>query len=261
MIPTATFIGILFSVICSLAVPIGVWIYLIKKDKTKKINRYILLGLFGFFAAEIIVRGPALMILGTNTWFADFANSGTVLYTLFLSFTVALAETAARFLILKFAVKEDVGFVAGLGTGFGHGACETMAYTGIISVVNLMVCIMINTNSLANSEAYEEIKNTLTSQPSSVYFAAGAERLLAIIIHIGLSVILAYFLKNKKAAVGFAVCFTAHCVYSFCVNLISQSGVSVWFTIAAMTVFAAIFAAVTVLIRKEEKAGTPQLVK
>ncbi|MBQ6053348.1 MAG: YhfC family intramembrane metalloprotease [Clostridia bacterium] len=261
MIPTAVFIGILFSAICSLAVPIGVWIYLIKKDKTKKINRYILLGLFGFFAAEIIVREPILMILGGEAWFADFANSNGVLYNLFLSFTVAIAETAARFLILKFAVKDEIGFTAGLGTGFGHGACETMAYTGIVSVVNLMVCIMIYTNSLGNTEAYADIKNTLTSQSPSVYFAAGAERVLAIIIHIGLSVILAYFIKKGMAAAGFAVCMGAHCVYDFCVKLTAQSGASVWVTIAAMTVFAAAFAAAAVFIRKKENAETPKIVK
>ena len=259
MIPTITVIGICFSVICSLLAPIGVWIYLMKKDR--KMNRYILLGMFGFFAAQIVIRNPLLMLLGTKQWFADFANGNPILYALFLSFTTALVETAARFLILKFAVKDDIGFNSALGVGFGHGACETMAYVGITSIVNLIVCVMINTNSLAQTENYEEISKTLSEQSASTFFAAGTERLLAIIIHIGLTVILAYFLKKGFAATGFAVCFAIHCVYDFTVKLISQSGVSVWFTIAAMTVFAAAIAAVTVYIRKNERDDIPTLIK
>lgn len=261
MIPTITIIGICFSVICSLLAPIGIWIYLIKKDKSGSMNRSILLGMFGFFAAQIIVRVPLLQLLGAQGWFADFANGSPVLYALFLSFTTALAETASRFIILKYAIKDAIGFTSGLGTGFGHGACETLAYVGITSVVNLIVCIMINTNSLAHTENYEEIQATLSSQSPATYFASGAERLLAIMIHVALSVILAYFIKKGMSAKGFIICLAAHCVYDFCVKLISQSGTSVWFTIAAMTVFAAAFIAVMIMIKRTETVEKPALIK
>ena len=260
MISPITFAGIIFTALCSLVIPIGVWIYLIKKDKTGSMNRFILLGLFGCFVAQIIVREPLLLILSTRDRFADFANQNPILFTLFISFATGLFDTAARFLILKFAVKDDISFNSALGTGFGHGLSETIAYTGIAVIVNLIVSIMINTNSLPNSDQYEKIAESLSSQPVSSLFAAGTERLLAMLIHIGLSVIMAYFIKKNMSATAFAVCLAAHTVYDFTVKLISQSGASVWFTVLAATVFAAAFTAVTVYIRNEEKADKPKII-
>ena len=261
MISPLIFAGIIFAAVCSLAVPVGVWIYLIKKDKTGMMNRWILLGLFGCFVSQIIIRDPLLLILSTQDLFADFANRNPILFVLFLSLTRGLFDTTARFLILKFAVKDNIRFSSALGTGFGHGVSETIAYTGISVIVNLMVSVMINTNSLPHTEQYEKIADTLASQPVSSLFASGAERLLAMLIHIGLSVIIAYFIKKGMSAAGFALCFASHTVYDFVVSLISQSGASVWFTVIAATVFAAAFTAVTVYLRNEEKADAPRIIK
>lgn len=260
MISPILFAGIIFSAICSLVIPIGVWIYLIKKDKTGSMNRFILLGLFSCFVAQIIIRDPLLLILSTQDRFADFANNNPILFALFLSFTRGLFDTSARFLVLKFAVKENIRFNSALGTGFGHGLSETIAYTGISVIVNLIVSIMINTNSLPNTEQYKTIAETLSSQPISSFFAAGTERILAILIHIGLSVIIAYFIKKNMSAAGFAICLAAHTVYDLTVSLISQSGASVWLTVLVATVFAAAFTAVTIHMRNAENADTPKII-
>lgn len=259
MIPTLTIVSICFSVICSLVVPVAVWIYLIKKDKN--MNRYILLGMFGFFAAQIVVRVPILQLLAGQQWFSDMSNGNLVLYSLFLSFTTALFETAGRFIILKFIVKNDVGFQSGLGTGFGHGACETLAYVGLTSIVNLTVCIMINTNSLVGNENYEAIKESVASQSPSTFFAAGSERLLAMLIHIGISVIMAYFIKKEQPLFSLCAGFSVHCIYDFTVMLISQAEISVWLTILAMAFFASLITAASIKIRQQEKTDGPKLIK
>ncbi len=257
MIPTLTIVSICFTVLCSLVVPVAVWIFLIKKDKS--MNRYILLGMFGFFVAQILIRVPVLQLLAGHQWFIDFENGLPVLYTLFLSFTTALVETASRFIILKFAVKKEVGFQSGLGTGFGHGACETLAYVGLVSLVNLMVCIMINTNSLAGTANYEKIKESIVAQSPSTFFASGTERLLAMLIHIGISIIIAYYIKKGLSLSAFGIGLAVHCFYDFTVKTITQTGVSVWFTILAMAVFALLLTFVSIRIRKKETDPVPQI--
>ena len=259
MVSTFTIIGLCFTVLCSLFVPFAVWIYLVKKDK--KMSRRILIGMFGYFAAQMMIRNPLLMMLGTEQWFADFANGNPILYALFLSFSTALIETAARFVIFKYAIKEPVSLSSAIGTGFGHGACETLAYVGITSVVNLSVALMINLNTLAKTENFETLKESLVSASASDFFAAGIERLIVMFIHIGLTVILAYFIQKKMAATGFGICLAAHSFYDFTVKLISQIGASVWITIAAMAVFAAMIAGVTVYIKKQEKEQLNQIIK
>lgn len=259
MVSTLTIIGLCFTVLCSLFLPIGAWIFLVKKGKN--MSRYILLGMFGFFIAQIILRTPILMILGSEQWFADFANTYPIFYALFLSLLTALFETASRYIIYKYAIKEDIVFSTALGTGFGHGACETLAYVGITSVVNLSVAIMINTNNLAKSESYEAMKETLVSVSASNYFAAGAERLIVMLIHIGLSVILAYFIQKNMSLTGFGVCMTVHCIYDFTVKLISQLNVSVWITIIAMAIFAVMITGFTVYVKKQEKEPLLQIKK
>ena len=259
MVSTLTIIGLCFTVLCSLVLPIGAWIFLVKKGKN--MNRYILFGMFGFFIAQIILRTPMLMILGSEQWFADIANANPIFYALFLSLSTAFFETAARYVIFKYAIKEDIGFSTALGTGFGHGACETLAYVGITSAVNLSVSIMINTNNLAKTENYETIKETLVSASASNYFAAGTERLIVVIIHIGLSVILAYFIQKNMSLTGFGICLAAHCIYDFTVKLISQVDLSVWVTIAAMAIFAAMTTAFTVYVKKQESEHTLQINK
>ena len=257
MVSTLTIISLCFTVMCSLILPIGAWIYLVKKGKN--MSRYILLGMFGFFAAQIILRVPMLQLLAAEPWFANFANSNPIIYALFLSFTTAAFETASRFIILKYAIKDNIKFGTALSVGFGHGACETLAYVGITSVVNLSVSLMINTNSLAKTENYEAIKESLVSASASSFFAAGTERIIVMLIHIGLTVIVAYFMQKNMDLTGFGICLAAHCVYDYTVKLISQIGASVWVTICAMAVFAAAIIAVTVYIKKQEKEPAPQL--
>lgn len=259
MVSTSTIIGLCFTVLCSLFLPIGAWIFLVKKERG--MSRNILIGMFGFFIAQIVLRTPMLMILGSEQWFADFANANPILYALFLSFTTALFETATRYIIFKYTIKEDIRFSTALGTGFGHGACETLAYVGITSAVNLSVSIMINTNNLAKSESYEAIKETLVSASASSYIAAGTERLIVMLIHIGLSVILAYFMQKNMSLTGFGICLAAHSIYDFTVKLISQINVSVWVTIVAMAIFAAMITAFTVYAKKQETETLPQLKK
>lgn len=252
MVPTITLIGIVFSVICSLFVPVAIWIYLVKKDK--KMSRRILCGMFGFFIAHIVLRVPLLQLLSSTQWFQSLETENVFIYSLFIALSTALFEIASRFVIFKYALKDDICFMSAVGVGFGHSACETLAYTALTSVVNLSVSIMINTDTLAKTENYELIKESLINESASTFFASGTERLISMVIYIGITIILAYFMKNNKDLAGFGICFGIYAIYNLTVQLVSRSQSSVWVTIAVMCVFAAMTAIAALYLNKKDRS-------
>lgn len=199
MVQPSVIAGLGFSIAICFLIFVGVLIYLLIKDKN--LLKSFFIGALIFFVSQLLIRIPILNnVLSSQMWFNKMSMNPWI-YGIFLALTAGIVEEVGRYIAFKYILKNNHKWSDGISYGLGHGGIEALLMTGFSCVSLLIGCIMINNgafDSLMNSEGANFIYNQCISLTSTTTFIAGFERLCAISIHIGLSMIVLYGIRNKK---------------------------------------------------------------
>lgn len=220
MVPIATVVSCLITLLVTLVLPIAVLIVFAVKNKKKEIVSAWLLGAAGFFVAQILIRLPILNALRSQSWFAVFAQNNLFLYTFALAFTAGLFEWAGRFAAAKLLEKK-LTWKRSLAAGLGHGGIEAVLLIGMTYVNNLIYIVMINsgffdilivqTSGLGvDVSQLELIRTQLVGTAPAMFLLAGFERVLAMICHTAMSVLVCYGVAHKKVGICTLLCLGIH---------------------------------------------------
>lgn len=220
MVPVATTLCIVLSLLISLVLPVVLLVVFAAKRKKQGIISAWLLGAAGFFVTQILIRLPILTALSSRSWFIDFSQRHLFAYAFSLAFTAGLFELAGRFLVAKLLAR-NLTYRRGLAAGLGHGGIEAMLIVGMAYVNNLVYIAMINSGSfdaiLAQTAAagvdvtqLEMIRDQMLSASPALFLMAGFERILAMIAHIAMSMLVCYGVARKKAAPCVLLCLAIH---------------------------------------------------
>lgn len=221
-VPTSSIIGMTFSLLIALGVPIALLILIRVKLKTKIYPFFI--GCATFFVFALVLE----QILHTIV----FAATGTLLqnnilfYALYGGLAAALFEETGRFISMKLFMKKCLTRENALMYGAGHGGFEAIMLVGVTYIFNLLYAFMINSGALEASlsvldSALQE--QTITAlaplwlTPSSQFFIGGIERVIAMMLHICLSVLVYKAVSGKKQF--FLLAFGIHFLVDFAVVL------------------------------------------
>jgi uncharacterized membrane protein YhfC len=151
------------------------------------------------FVASQIVRMPLLigLTLLSQALRLDFGQEGNFWTNIILlSFTAGLFEETARYLVLRFLARNVRGWQNAVMFGAGHGGIEAILIVGIGSGVTNLYLLMNADMLLAQTRAFSpEQVDALASQLDAlrsvgpdVIAASLIERVFAIMLHVGLSV-------------------------------------------------------------------------
>lgn len=220
MVPVATTLCIVLSLLISLVLPVVLLVVFAAKRKKQGIISAWLLGAAGFFVTQILIRLPILTALSSRSWFIDFSQRHLFAYAFSLAFTAGLFELAGRFLVAKLLAR-NLTYRRSLAAGLGHGGIEAMLIVGMAYVNNLVYIAMINSGSfdaiLAQTAAagvdvtqLEMIRDQMLSASPALFLLAGFERILAMIAHIAMSMLVCYGVARKKAAPCVLLCLAIH---------------------------------------------------
>ena len=132
-------------------------------------------------------------------------NNNIWLYALYGGLMAGLFEETGRYLAFAFALKRYRGKnVNALMYGAGHGGFEAIAIVGLTLINNIAWSRMINNGSISTllgslsgdqlTQAQQSVE-LLISTPSYQFLLGGLERLIAIALHIALSVIVWFSVK------------------------------------------------------------------
>lgn len=251
MVSVSAITGIVFTLIITLIVPIVIWIIIAKK--VKGISKAIIAGALGFVIPQLFIRIPILQLLGTNPSVTQFSEDYKYLFLLILAFSAGLFETTGRLIVLKVLSKNDLSYYGSLGAGYGHGAAEAVGLIGLTYINNIIFAIMINAGSLPVGEQYESIKETFLTTSSSLFYAAGIERVFTVVFHIGLTVLFAYMMTKKRTLLGFVLCVALHTLLDFTVVSVNALTQNVWISLAVLLVFAVISAIYIIKVKNKFK--------
>lgn len=224
-------LGMMFSLVVSFGVPIGLFLYLWRKKKASFFSFATGLLIFLVFALflESMVHSIVFNVTG------DLITGNVFLYALYGGLMAALFEETGRFLGIKYIMRNQLTKENALMYGVGHGGIEAMFLLGITSINNLANSMMINDGSMtgvlegldqASRETAVQGLSVLWETPASLFFAAGFERIIAICLQISLSILIYQAVKEKSGRWYWAA-FGVHFVVDFAAVLLSSFSIAV----------------------------------
>jgi uncharacterized membrane protein YhfC len=151
------------------------------------------------FVASQIARLPILIGLTvlSQAFGLNFGQEGNFWFNaVVLSFSAGLFEETARYLVLRFLAKDVRGWNNAVMFGAGHGGIEAILIVGGTALSNLFLlanadALLAQTRAVspAQADALAAQIEALRGVGAGVIAASLIERVFAILLHIGLSVI------------------------------------------------------------------------
>ena len=231
MVSTSAIIAVCVTLFVSLILPLIIYIVYGVKNKGKGVWTAWLLGAAGFFVMQVIIRVPLVNGVSLLPGFTLFVQRHYILYCLILAVTAALFEVIGRYAVAKILSKK-LSFTKGIAAGLGHGGIEAMVLIGMTYINNLLYIMMINSGTYdtvieqtaamgVDASPLLTIRETLLATSAGMFYLAGYERILTMILHTALSLLVGYFVWKKKDALGILVCIVIHTLVDFVSPLLS----------------------------------------
>ncbi|MEG0256168.1 MAG: YhfC family glutamic-type intramembrane protease [Vagococcus sp.] len=171
-----TSLAIIFTISITFIFPLISFIYSYKQHRLK----VFLLGGCAFIISQVILRLPLLSYLATHSvTYHQFQFDHIVLFSLFIGLSAGIFEEMTRFLFMTYLLKQQRSFKDGLFFGFGHGGVEALILVGIPLLV-----------TLTSHNGAQLLGPTL--------FVSGIERFFSILLHVGLSIVVMWGVKENK---------------------------------------------------------------
>jgi uncharacterized membrane protein YhfC len=220
------------SFLISFALPIILIIFVKKKYKVSL--RPFVVGVLAFFiSAEILEKLVHLYVLNLNTTTSSFFADSAIAYAIYGALAAGIFEETARYISYKFFLKNNRNFLDGISYGLGHGGIESILIGGIASFGAITNSILINsgkfTSSLEqagiSSGQINEVIDSYVNTPLFQWATPGLERILALGIQIGLSIIVLYGVKERKTIYYF-IAIVLHAVIDFPAALFQKGVIS-----------------------------------
>jgi len=231
MVSVSTIIAVCVTLLITMVFPIVLYIVYGIKNKGKGVWVAWLMGAAGFFAAQYTFRTPVLALMPGIPGFIEFVEKYYVLYCFILAFTAGLFEMIGRLFVAKL-IGERLTLKKGFAAGMGHGSIESILLIGMTYVNNLIYVVTINTGGFdalveqataagQDAGSLYEVRDALISTFPGVFYLAGYERVLTLILHIALSLIVCYFVWKNKTKWGLGICLVIHTAVDFIVGLLN----------------------------------------
>ncbi len=192
---SALFIALIVNLIISIGIPLGCLIYLIKKRRENLKPFFI--GSAVFLISQIFLRLPIIQVVLPNFfWFNSMMALEPILFSIFLGVTAGVFEEVGRYLGFKFALKNNREFNDGLACGLGHGGIEAILITGLANINSLILLVAIQNGTLGSNEI--QVKAIFENTTFLMAIMGGLERIFAMSIHVGLTILVLYSIKLTK---------------------------------------------------------------
>ena len=201
-IPAASIAGMVFSLVVSFALPIGLFVYAKKKLGAKTAPFFIGCGVF--FVMVVMLEAAIHRIVFQLA--GEALTGSVILYAVYGGLMAALFEETGRYIAMRFLVK-PMDFPNAFMYGAGHGGVEAMLLCGVASISNIAGAVMINSGTMSAQLATLDAEkaadtaaalSALWTTPSLTFFAGGVERIIAVVLHLSLSILVFQSIRKKS---------------------------------------------------------------
>ena len=243
------------TVILLIAIPVLSFIYWRRKHREQTNIRYLIAGALGFLvSARMLELGVHYFCLMADNPVSRFINGSTIAYMFYGAIMAGVFEECGRHIILKYILKKNRARENAVMYGIGHGGIEVLIVLLPSMILYLVISVLFSTGNVESALSSLKItEETAVSALPSVQAAASfnfglmalnvIERLLAMAIHIGLTVLVYYgVVKAKK--IWLPVAILLHGLTDALAALYQRGAVPIWL----VEVWMALWTALTVVI-------------
>ena len=202
--------SLIITVILMIAIPVIFFVYWRKKHKQQTKLYYLIAGTVGFIvSARVLELGVHLVCIVADNPVSRFINGNTAAYVLYGIIMAGVFEECGRYIVLKFIMKKNRTPENAVLYGIGHGGIEVLAIVLPLMITYLAVAVLFSSGNIENALGTLNITaQTAAAALPSVQAAAAfdyammamnvMERLFAMFIHIGLTVIVYFGIVNAN---------------------------------------------------------------
>ena len=247
--------SLIITVILMIAIPVIFFVYWRKKHKQQTKISYLIAGAVGFIvSARVLELGVHLFCIVADNPVSRFINGNTIAFVLYGIIMAGVFEECGRHIVLKYIMKKNRTPENAVMYGIGHGGIEILAVLLPSMILYLVIAVLFSAGNIENALSTLNItEQTAAAALPSVQAAAAfdyammamnvIERLFALLLHIGLTVVVYYGVVNaKKICLPMAI--VLHMLADTFPALYQRSVVSLW----AVEIWAALWTAIIVFI-------------
>ena len=247
--------SLVITVVLMIAIPVAFFVFWHRKHKEQVNIGYLIAGAVGFIiSARVLEVGVHYLCILADNPVSRFINGSTVAYVVYGTVMAGVFEECGRHIVLKYIMKQNRTRENAVLYGIGHGGIEILAVMLPTMISYLAIAALF---SAGNPEtalgALKITEETAAAALPSVQAAAAfdyaamamnvVERIFAMLVHIGLTVIVFYGVRNaKKYCLPVAVLL--HMAVDTFPALYQRGAVPLW----SVEVWAAAWTAAIVLI-------------
>lgn len=202
--------SLIITVILMIAIPVGFCLYWRRKHRQRTNLGWLLAGAVGFLvSARVLELGVHALCIVADNPVSRFLNGNTAAYVLYGIFMAGVFEECGRHVVMKYLLKKNRTPENAVLYGIGHGGIEILAVILPLMITYLAVAVLFSGGDAEHAlQTLRITEETAAAALPSVQAAAAfdygmmamnvVERLLAMLLHIGLSVIVFYGIHSGK---------------------------------------------------------------
>ena len=241
------------TVLLMAAIPVIFFLYWRGKHKEKTKISYLIAGAVGFLvSARVLELGVHYVCILAENPVSRFINGNTTAYVLYGITMAGIFEECGRYIVMKYILKKNRTRENAVLYGIGHGGIEILAVILPTMITSLVAAVLFSQGTVEDALSTLKITEETaaaalpTVQAAAVFdYTAMAmnviERLFAMLLHIGLTVIVFYgVISGKKAFLLLAILL--HMLMDTFPALYQRGAVPLW----SVEVWGALWTAVVV---------------
>ena len=202
--------SLIITVLLMIAIPVGCFLSWRGKHKQQTKISYLIAGAIGFIlSARVLELGVHYVCILADNPVSRFINGNTWAFVLYGIMMAGVFEECGRHIVFKYILKKNRTRENAVLYGIGHGGIEILAVLLPTMILYLVIAILFSQGNV--EEAMNQLKITeetaaaaLPSVQAAAAFDYGmmamnvVERLFAMSLHIGLTVIVYYGVISEK---------------------------------------------------------------
>ena len=202
--------ALIITIILMIAIPVLFFVFWRRKHKGQTNISYLIAGAIGFIvSARMLELGVHYFCIIQDNPVSRIINGSTVVFVLYGIIMAGVFEECGRYIVLKYIMKKNHTRENAVLYGIGHGGIEILAVVLPLMITYLAIAVLFSGGDVENAlSSLKSTEETAAAALPSVQAAAAfdygmmvmnvIERLFAILIHIGLTVIVYYGIMNEK---------------------------------------------------------------
>lgn len=273
-VETKSIVWMVTGLLIFLVVPVLLSVIWIIKKKEKITT--ILIGAASFILFALIIEKPVqnLLLFPTAMGLPEhavstFFNSHTVLLAFLAGLFPGVFEETGRLVAYKTLLRKRINKETSVSYGIGHGGIEVAGILGLTYLNYIIYAFMINNGMFQNivdqvmaqapdqAGQIDQIVSLLTAFSGSTLMLNAAERIFAVMFHIGASVMVFYACRDKEKFWLYPLAIVLHTAMDFTGALVIFNVISIsdWMLELIVAVFgmAVFFGSYILLYKKDNK--------